>query len=55
MFLRKNDMIPFLRYSPRRIEIDNENGIEIMMAKNEVINVPRINGRQPYWEDRGSQ
>jgi hypothetical protein len=38
---------PVLKYSPRRIAIAMENGVEIAIARNEVMSVPIRNGRAP--------
>jgi hypothetical protein len=38
---------PSLKYSPRNMEIDIENGIEMKRARKEVIRVPTRKGKAP--------
>jgi len=49
-----DDKMPSLKYSPRKIEIEKENGIEIISAINDVIKVPMMNGNEPNSLSTGS-
>ena len=53
--LKKLEIKPSLKYSPRKMEMAIENGIDMIRAKTEVINVPHRKGRAPNFSRVGSQ
>jgi hypothetical protein len=53
--LRNAEKAPSLRYSPRKMEIEIEKGIQIKIAMNDVMRVPRRNGRAPNFSAAASQ
>jgi hypothetical protein len=52
--LISDEAIPSLKYSPRNMEIESENGIEIMSERNDVIKVPTKKDIEPNSLDTGS-
>ena len=45
--LRNVEAAPSLKYSPRKIEMEREKGMEMIRARNDVKSVPARNGRAP--------
>jgi hypothetical protein len=49
------ETVPFVKYSPKNMEIEREKGIAINRAKKEVRSVPTRKGRVPNRLNTGSQ
>jgi len=53
--LKNVESKPSLKYSPRKIDMAIEKGIEMIRARKDVINVPYRKGRAPNFSREGSQ
>ncbi len=53
--LKKLETTPSLKYSPKKMEMAIENGMEMTRAIVDVINVPYKKGRAPNFSSEGSQ
>ena len=52
--LRKEEIGPFLQYSPKNIDTEREKGIQMNNAQKEVSSVPTRKGRAPNFPKTGS-
>ena len=53
--LRTEEIVPFLKYSPKKTEIEREKGSEMRRERKDVRRVPTKKGRAPNSPNTGSQ